>query len=230
MVLLLLLLSWLQVRVYHASGVTSKPRVFVRLSKLIGGPSALRLHSAVFVEQGDALVGFDFVPLDATNPATVTRLLSLRSAPGAVRELHLSDSRGLLDLGPASLRADELRDLARGDANLHLLWNQCWTHSLRLASAATGREPLALIADLLRSSLKNAFKEEVERPYAPAQKDDDKVERAFREEKVRHFASPKSLVDLLADEDRQRVSESAKEFEAALRQAEADSNNKKRRR
>ena len=65
-----------------ASAAVTEPRVLLKLSPLIGGPKLLRLHSQLFVDSGAGINGWDFVPKDATAPATLARLVTLRAAPG----------------------------------------------------------------------------------------------------------------------------------------------------
>ena len=58
------------------------PQTHWRLYPLIGGPKLLRVHSQLFVDSGAGIDGWDFVPKDATAPATLARLVTLRAAPG----------------------------------------------------------------------------------------------------------------------------------------------------
>ena len=59
-----------------ASAAVTEPRVLLKLSPLIGGPKVLRLHSQLFVDSGAGINGWDFVPKDATAPATLARLVT----------------------------------------------------------------------------------------------------------------------------------------------------------
>ena len=68
-----------------ASAAVTEPRVLLKLSPLIGGPKLLRVHSQLFVDSGAGIDGWDFVPKDATAPATLARLVTLRAAPGGAR-------------------------------------------------------------------------------------------------------------------------------------------------
>ena len=63
-----------------ASAAVTEPRVLLKLSPLIGGPKLLRIHSQLFVDSGAGINGWDFVPKDATAPATLARLVTLRAA------------------------------------------------------------------------------------------------------------------------------------------------------
>ena len=69
------------------SAAVTEPRVLLKLSPLIGGPKLLRVHSQLFVDSGAGIDGWDFVPKDATAPATLARLVMLRAAPGDARRL-----------------------------------------------------------------------------------------------------------------------------------------------
>ena len=82
-----------------ASAAVTEPRVLLKLSPLIGGPKLLRFHSQLFVDSGAGIDGWDFVPKDATAPATLARLLTLRAAPGDARRLVANDGVGMFDVG-----------------------------------------------------------------------------------------------------------------------------------
>ena len=64
-----------------ASAAVTEPSVLLKLSLLIGGPKLLRVHSQLFVDSGSGINGWDFVPKDATAPATLARLVTPRAAP-----------------------------------------------------------------------------------------------------------------------------------------------------
>ena len=88
-----------------ASAAVTEPRVLLKLSPLIGGPKLLRVHSQLFVDSGAGINGWDFVPKDATAPATLARLVTLRAAPGAVCRSARSlanDGVGMYDVGAAA--------------------------------------------------------------------------------------------------------------------------------
>jgi len=69
-------------------------RLGLRLQPLIGGPRFLKAHVVItLTEVVDAassrreeIVYLDYVPEDATNPATLARLLTGRDVPGVVRQ------------------------------------------------------------------------------------------------------------------------------------------------
>jgi hypothetical protein len=85
-----------------ASAAVTEPRVLLKLSPLIGGPKLLRVHSQLFVDSGAGIDGWDFVPKDATAPATLARLVTLRAAPGDARRLVANDGVGMYDVGAAA--------------------------------------------------------------------------------------------------------------------------------
>ena len=87
-----------------AGAAVTEPRVLLKLSPLIGGPKLLRVHSQLFVDSGAGIDGWDFVPKDATAPATLARLLTLRAAPGDARRLVANDGAGMFDVGAAAAR------------------------------------------------------------------------------------------------------------------------------
>ena len=62
-------------------------RVFLRFSPLIGGPKFLPLHVEVILNRNsdNTLYRFDFIPLKATDPSTLARLVTLQSVPGLLR-------------------------------------------------------------------------------------------------------------------------------------------------
>jgi len=175
------------------------------------------------------LIGFDFLPLDAQSPATVLKLIMLQSCPGYVRELRLPRSDSDIRIGSTSSSIDDLRIAAStNDTNLHLLFNQCWQHTLDLANMATGKSLLDLVRDLATTHLRTSFislslveKEEIQSiSSADADEESQSISRAFAEEKARRFGRP--LIDILSDSYRQRLEASAIEFETELRRAEAE--------
>ncbi|KAJ1454924.1 hypothetical protein M885DRAFT_230004 [Pelagophyceae sp. CCMP2097] len=122
-----------------AAGVAPRRRVYVRVSRLVGGPAFVRLHTACFVEDAGGLVGWDFLPEKATAPETLRKLLSFQTAAGVVRELRIpSDLKGLACVGTTAVPVCDLRDRAlAAPRELHILRNQCWRHSFDLAAFAT---------------------------------------------------------------------------------------------
>ena len=116
---------------------------------LIGGPSWLPLHMRVVLQQMDSNVRhmWDFIPLDATNPETLQRLVTFQSTPGAIRynnqpitisdipakDTTVFDSKNKKDPGHDPILS---KAVAYGqgypDCNLHLVSNNCWTFAWRL--------------------------------------------------------------------------------------------------
>ena len=70
-----------------SSNTANGNRLFLENSPLIGGPSWLPLHIKVILEDGNRKVvhRWDFVPLDATNFATLRQLLLLQAVPAEIR-------------------------------------------------------------------------------------------------------------------------------------------------
>ena len=94
------------------------------LKPLIGGPSWLKVHVQVnlVVDDDDTSINnnqirhtFDFVPLDATNPQTLVRLITLQSVPGQIRTFQSTH--------PPSLRFCQQYN----NKEMHLISNNCWT-------------------------------------------------------------------------------------------------------
>lgn len=118
---------------------------------LIGGPSWLPLHVRVVLQQMDSKKRhvWDFIPLDATNPATLQRLATFQSTPGTIRyntqpisDIPANDTTMLLnDSGVIDQGFDPLLAKAKNcgqsypDCNLHLLSNNCWTFAWRLTES-----------------------------------------------------------------------------------------------
>ena len=194
-------------------------RVYLRITPLIGGPPALKLHSAVFVDSGidDAVYGYDFIPRDPDAPATVARLLSLRSAPGEFRRLAAPDARGLLPLGDAAAEpADVERAALERRDDLHLVTNNCWAHSVAVAAAALGVDARASSRAIAAAVLRN--EEEPPSPpriVPPAER--DPFAASLAEEKSRRYGAP--LASFLSDEERLASARAAAAMEAALREA-----------
>ncbi len=162
-----------------AAAVT-EPRVLLKLSPLIGGPKLLRVHSQLFVDSGSGINGWDFVPKDATAPATLARLVTLRAAPGDARRLVANDGVGMFDVGPAASSADIDAALAARSKDLHLVSNNCWSHTVDAAAAARGPDRGGAVRALVGAVLRR-------RAWRPARRSRDKPEAA--EADVRMAAS-----------------------------------------
>ena len=81
--------------------------MFLRLSPLVGGPKFLRVHTALFVEDDNELVGFDFLPREPTDPETLRKLVTMQTCPGQVRELRSVLDDTFLPLGNSSLTMEQ---------------------------------------------------------------------------------------------------------------------------
>ena len=153
-----------------ASAAVTEPRVLLKLSPLIGGPKLLRVHSQLFVDSGNGLNGWDFVPKDATAPATLARLVTLRAAPGDARRLVANDGVGMFDVGPAASSADIDAALAARSKDLHLVSNNCWSHTVDAAAAALGTDRGGAVRALVGAVLRRRPWRPVARPPVARQK------------------------------------------------------------
>ena len=190
-----------------AAAVT-EPRVLLKLSPLIGGPKLLRVHSQLFVDSGAGINGWDFVPKDATAPATLARLVTLRAAPGDARRLVANDGVGMYDIGAASASSEAIEAaLAGRPTDLHLVSNNCWSHTIDAAAAALGTDRGGAARALVGAVLRRRPWRPVARPPVAR----DSVAEALAAEKSKRYGT--SLAGLFSDEDRLRAGAS---IEAAL--------------
>ena len=198
---LLLLLST------RADAAVTEPRVLLKLSPLIGGPRLLRVHSQLFVDSGAGIIGWDFVPKDATAPATLARLVTLRPAPGDARRLLAGDGVGMWDVGAASAPEAVDAALAARSKDLHLVSNNCWSHTIDAAAAALGTDRGGAVWALVGAVLRRRAWRPVARPPVAR----DSVAEALAAEKSKRYGT--SLAGLFSEEDRLRAGAS---IEAAL--------------
>ena len=187
-----------------AAAVT-EPRVLLKLSPLIGGPKLLRVHSQLFVDSGAGIDGWDFVPKDATAPATLARLVTLRAAPGDARRLVANDGVGMYDLGAAAASSEAIEAaLAARPTDLHLVSNNCWSHTIDAAAAALGTDRGGAVRALVGAVLSR-------RPWRPVARppiERDAVAEALAAEKSKRYGT--SLAGLFSEEDRLRAGASIK--------------------
>ena len=187
-----------------AAAVT-EPRVLLKLSPLIGGPKLLRVHSQLFVDSGAGISGWDFVPKDATAPATLARLVTLRAAPGDARRLVANDGVGMFDVGVAVVSSEAIdAALAARPTDLHLISNNCWSHTVDAAAAALGTDRNGAVRALVGAVLRRRPWRPVARP--PVER--DAVAEALAAEKSKRYLT--SLAGLFSDEDRLRAGASIK--------------------
>ena len=188
-----------------ASAAVTEPRVLLKLSPLIGGPKMLRVHSQLFVDSGSGINGWDFVPKDATAPATLARLVTLRAAPGDARRLVANDGVGMYDIGAAAASSDAIdAALAARSKDLHLVTNNCWSHTIDAAAAALGTDRSGAVRALIGAVLRR-------RPWRPVARppmERDAVAEALATEKSKRFGT--SLAGLFSEEDRARAGASIK--------------------
>ena len=188
-----------------ASAAVTEPRVLLKLSPLIGGPKLLRVHSQLFVDSGNGLNGWDFVPKDATAPATLARLVTLRAAPGDARRLVANDGVGMFDVGVAVVSSEAIdAALAARPTDLHLISNNCWSHTVDAAAAALGTDRNGAVRALVGAVLRRRPWRPVARP--PVER--DAVAEALAAEKSKRYLT--SLAGLFSDEDRLRAGASIK--------------------
>ena len=188
-----------------ASAAVTEPRVLLKLSPLIGGPKLLRLHSQLFVDSGAGIDGWDFVPKDATAPATLARLVTLRAAPGDARRLVANDGAGMYDVGAASASSEAIEAaLAARSKDLHLVTNNCWSHTIDAAAAALGTDRSGAVRALVGAVLRRRPWRPVARPPVAR----DSVAEALAAEKSKRYGT--SLAGLFSEEDRARAGASIK--------------------
>ena len=184
----------------------TEPRVLLKLSPLIGGPKLLRLHSQLFVDSGAGIDGWDFVPKDATAPATLARLVTLRAAPGDARRLVANDGVGMWDVGAAAAASSEAIDaaLAARPTDLPLVSNNCWSHTIDAAAAALGTDRSGAVRALVGAVLRRRPWRPVARPPVAR----DAIAEALAAEKSKRYGT--SLAGLFSEEDRARAGASIK--------------------
>lgn len=122
---------------------------YLETSPLIGGPSWLPLHVKVMLKDStsDQVLVFDFIPVDATEPATLQSLLSLQHVPGQVRYNNKPSSLSSSSTNDPSSTFIQTTSLSAvpllvitaqefcndyPNTRLHLLENNCWTFALAL--------------------------------------------------------------------------------------------------
>ena len=188
-----------------ASAAVTEPRVLLKLSPLIGGPKLLRVHSQLFVDSGAGIDGWDFVPKDATAPATLARLVTLRAAPGDARRLVAGDGLGMYDVGAAAASSNDIdAALAARPTDLHLVSNNCWSHTIDAAAAALGTDRSGAVRALVGAVISR-------RPWRPVARppiERDAVAEALAAEKSKRYGT--SLAGLFSEEDRARAGASIK--------------------
>ena len=188
-----------------ANAAVTEPRVLLKLSPLIGGPKLLRVHSQLFVDSGAGINGWDFVPQDATAPTTLARLVTLRAAPGDARRLVANDGVGMYDVGTAAASSEAIEAaLAARPTDLHLLSNNCWSHTIDAAAAALGTDRGGAVRALVGAVLRRRPWRPVARP--PVER--DSVAEALAAEKSKRYGT--SLAGLFSEEDRARAGASIK--------------------
>lgn len=124
---------------------TSLSSVSLQLSPLVGGPKWLRVHVKVLlVDSSDTVHFWDFVPLNATSPATLASLLRFRSVPAEIRYQKKQSSGASKVMLSGNAVLSKNRDLVVSRVNedfcpsypmdLHLIWNNCWNFAFDLVA------------------------------------------------------------------------------------------------
>jgi hypothetical protein len=86
----------------------------------------LPVHVKVIVDEEHI---FDYVPQNATSPATLTRLLWLQAVPADPRIFSDTDGKNV------SSSVERARAFCKEyDKDLHVVTNNCWTFALDLIS------------------------------------------------------------------------------------------------
>lgn len=131
------------------SPISVTPTIQLRPASLIGGPSWLPLHCQVIV---DTTHVFDFVPLNATSPATLQKLLTLQPVPATARIRQRQQLQSIDCNSPKPTPSNNNNKISDDpsqtvvavtravdfcqdyDKDLHLLQNNCWTFAYDLIS------------------------------------------------------------------------------------------------
>jgi hypothetical protein len=131
------LLAWMVIQLLcqsertHAFTIRISPNVEIRSAPLIGGPSWLPVHCQVIVDQTNV---FDFVPLDATNPKVLQKLVTFQDVPAIARIRTKGKTSTSIMVDRAVAFCQEY------DRDLHLLNNNCWAFAYELVSQITLQE------------------------------------------------------------------------------------------
>ena len=146
----ILLVCWSYPELASAISVKISPTTSLRLAPLIGGPKFLPIHIQVKVEQDHV---FDFVPLNATEPETLQKLLQFQPVPGQIRYFDKRGRRSSRSVGDGGgdddddvdeKIIDKVRRIQQDfcepyDTDLHLISNNCWTFAFQLIGFIEGK-------------------------------------------------------------------------------------------
>jgi hypothetical protein len=96
----------------------------IRPASLIGGPPWLPVHCQVVIDKKNV---FDFVPINATEPVTLQKLVTLQSVPALARA---RTKNGNLNEDQYICQATKFCE--GYDKQLHLVTNNCWSFAFEL--------------------------------------------------------------------------------------------------
>jgi hypothetical protein len=124
------------VEAFSVKGQQAIARIEIQPSPLIGGPKWFPVHCKVVI---DEIHYFDFVPINATNPQTLQRLLTLQPVPAVAR--FTVNKRNNTSSAPSSSQETDTNDgtITRAikfceayNKDLHLIYNNCWTFAFEI--------------------------------------------------------------------------------------------------
>jgi hypothetical protein len=128
--MLSLLLCSLSSTLIRSFSIGVASNIQCRFSPLVGGPEWLPVHVKIVVDKEHI---FDYVPQNATSPATLTKLLSLQAVPANARIFSDNDETSV------STSVERARVCCKAyDKDLHIVTNNCWTFALDLISYIQG--------------------------------------------------------------------------------------------
>jgi len=122
-------------------------RLKLQPSPLIGGPAWLPLHCKVIVDDTHM---YDFVPLNATSPETIQKLIQLQAVPAKVQIIRRSSSEPQTNNNNSNSYKNEKNEndnygeeaklfIERAeqfcqeyDQDLHLIKSNCWSFAFDL--------------------------------------------------------------------------------------------------
>ena len=118
------LLCCLSSTLIHSFSIAVASNIRFRFSALVGGPKWLPVHVKIVVDEEHI---FDYVPQNATSPATLAKLLSLQAVPADARIFSDTDEESV------STSVERAREFCKEyDKDLHIVTNNCWTFALDL--------------------------------------------------------------------------------------------------
>jgi len=117
-------------------------RVKIQTAPLIGGPSWLKVHCKVVLDDSHV---FDFVPLNAASTETIQKLMTLQPVPATIRRTKTNNNKKRDGISKKRSEDDndnqQLEELyvqravhfcEDYDQDLHLIRNNCWSFAFDL--------------------------------------------------------------------------------------------------